>query len=107
METTAGVQRQSGFICSAADNFSAHTKSSLALTHALTRTHARTHPHARTHARTPTHTHMHTLHDAKVRRERERGIDSDSSLRRVERERERERQTDRQTEIQMVYYSQA
>ena len=30
METTAGVQRQSGFICSAADNFSAHPKSSLA-----------------------------------------------------------------------------
>ena len=30
METTAGVQQQSGFICSAADNFSAHPKSSLA-----------------------------------------------------------------------------
>ena len=30
METTAGVRQQSGFICSAADNFSAHTKSSLA-----------------------------------------------------------------------------
>ena len=30
METTADVQRQSGFICSAADNFSAHTKPSLA-----------------------------------------------------------------------------
>ena len=29
METTAGVWRQSGFICSAADNFSAHPKSSL------------------------------------------------------------------------------
>ena len=29
METTAGVRQQSGFICSAADNFSAHTKSSL------------------------------------------------------------------------------
>ena len=28
METTAGVQWQSGFICSAADNFSAHPKSS-------------------------------------------------------------------------------
>ena len=30
METTAGVRQQSGFICSAADNFSAHPKSSLA-----------------------------------------------------------------------------
>ena len=30
METTAGVRQQSGFICSAADSFSAHTKSSLA-----------------------------------------------------------------------------
>ena len=30
METTAGVRQQSGFICSAAENFSAHTKSSLA-----------------------------------------------------------------------------
>ena len=30
METTAGVRQQSGFICSAADNFSARTKSSLA-----------------------------------------------------------------------------
>ena len=30
METTAGVRQQSGFIGSAADNFSAHPKSSLA-----------------------------------------------------------------------------
>ena len=30
MEITAGVRQQSGFICSAADNFSAHPKSSLA-----------------------------------------------------------------------------
>ena len=30
METTAGVRQQSGFICSAADNFSAHPKSSFA-----------------------------------------------------------------------------
>ena len=30
METTAGVRQQSGFICSAADNFSAPPKSSLA-----------------------------------------------------------------------------
>ena len=30
METTAGVRQQSGFICSAADNFPAHTQSSLA-----------------------------------------------------------------------------
>ena len=30
LETTAGVRQQSGFICSAADNFSAHPKSSLA-----------------------------------------------------------------------------
>ena len=30
METTAGVRQQSGFICSTADNFSAHPKSSLA-----------------------------------------------------------------------------
>ena len=30
METTAGVRQQSGFICSAADNFSAHPKSSCA-----------------------------------------------------------------------------
>ena len=30
METTAGVRQQSGFICSAADNFSAPTKSSRA-----------------------------------------------------------------------------
>ena len=30
METTAGVRQQSGFICSAADNFSAHPKFSLA-----------------------------------------------------------------------------
>ena len=29
IETTAGVRQQSGFICSAADSFSAHTKSSL------------------------------------------------------------------------------
>ena len=28
METTAGVRQQSGFICSAADNFPAHPKSS-------------------------------------------------------------------------------
>ena len=30
METTAGVRQQSGFICSAADSFSAQPKSSLA-----------------------------------------------------------------------------
>ena len=30
MVTTAGVRQQSGFICSAAGNFSAHPKSSLA-----------------------------------------------------------------------------
>ncbi len=30
METTAGGRQQSGFIATAADNFSAHTKSSLA-----------------------------------------------------------------------------
>ena len=30
METTAGIRQQSGFICSAADNFSAHAQSSLA-----------------------------------------------------------------------------
>ena len=30
METTAGVRQQSGFICSAADHFSAHPKSSRA-----------------------------------------------------------------------------